>query len=188
MSWKSVFLRTSTSTVCRRYVPNLVARPFELTDNFLDAMIERGHMALEELRPNLTKNGRAILIELLAWQFASPVRWIETQEYLNETIKRTIEVGPKSSPVLSNMFMSGYRNRKLNIECLHAARDADQVLGAGIIDAVDETEATSEAATTAPTPAPMQEAASVAAATKNTSSAQSLEDEPWSITRSLFAL
>ena len=70
-----------------RYVPNLVARPFELTDNFLDAMIEAtGHLSLEDFRPNLAKHGRAILIELLAWQFASPVRWIETQEYLNQTV------------------------------------------------------------------------------------------------------
>lgn len=45
-----------------------------------------------------------LLIELLAYQFASPVRWIETQDViLNEfEAERIIEVGPQ--PILKNMF------------------------------------------------------------------------------------
>jgi fatty acid synthase subunit alpha len=47
--------------------------------------------------------GYTILVELLAYQFASPVRWIETQDLLFQTmnISRVIEVGP--SPVLTGM-------------------------------------------------------------------------------------
>ena len=131
-------------------------------------------------------NGRAILIELLAWQFASPVRWIETQEYLNETVKRTIEVGPKAAPVLTNMFLSGYRNRRLNIECLHASRDAQQVLGAGVIesdeDASSKAPETSSAAATQVAPTTSNPPLTVSSA------GPAIEDSAWDVTRALFAL
>ena len=44
-----------------------------------------------------------ILVELLAYQFASPVRWIETQDCLFKdfAFKRLIEIGP--SPTLTGM-------------------------------------------------------------------------------------
>ncbi|ODV91401.1 hypothetical protein CANCADRAFT_32052 [Tortispora caseinolytica NRRL Y-17796] len=46
---------------------------------------------------------RELLLELLAYQFAYPVRWIETQDHLFETFKveRLVEIGP--SPTLSGM-------------------------------------------------------------------------------------
>lgn len=45
----------------------------------------------------------ASLIELLSYQFASPVRWIETQDVLFKQFKfeRLIELGP--SPTLTGM-------------------------------------------------------------------------------------
>ncbi len=44
-----------------------------------------------------------ILVELLAYQFASPARWIETQEMLftHYDFKQLVEVGP--SPTLTGM-------------------------------------------------------------------------------------
>jgi fatty acid synthase subunit alpha len=44
-----------------------------------------------------------ILVELLAYQFASPVRWIETQDHLFKdfAFERFIEIGP--SPTLTGM-------------------------------------------------------------------------------------
>ena len=44
-----------------------------------------------------------LLTELLAYQFAFPVRWIETQDvFINDfKAERIIEVGP--SPILTNM-------------------------------------------------------------------------------------
>jgi fatty acid synthase subunit alpha len=44
-----------------------------------------------------------ILVELLAYQFASPVRWIETQDLLfaKFAFERLIEIGP--SPTLTGM-------------------------------------------------------------------------------------
>jgi malonyl CoA-acyl carrier protein transacylase len=44
--------------------------------------------------------GVNILIELLAYQFASPVRWIETQDYLfRNNVDRVVELGPASTLV-----------------------------------------------------------------------------------------
>ena len=44
-----------------------------------------------------------LLTELLAYQFASPVRWIETQDVFlkNFNTERVVEIGP--SPTLSGM-------------------------------------------------------------------------------------
>ena len=54
--------------------------------------------------------GRALLIELLAWQFASPVRWIETQDLLFGSpehgglgIEQFVEVGVANAPTLANL-------------------------------------------------------------------------------------
>jgi len=47
--------------------------------------------------------GYTLLIELLAYQFASPVRWIETQDRLlkDSQVVRFVEIGP--GPTLTNM-------------------------------------------------------------------------------------
>ena len=54
--------------------------------------------------------GRALLIELLAWQFASPVRWIETQDLLFGSpehgglgMEQFVEVGVANAPTLANL-------------------------------------------------------------------------------------
>ena len=53
---------------------------------------------------------RVVLIELLAWQFASPVRWIETQdlffgspEHGGLGIERFVEIGVGHAPTLANL-------------------------------------------------------------------------------------
>lgn len=45
-----------------------------------------------------------LLIELLSFQFASPVKWIETQDiFINDyKIENFIEIGPQ--PILANMM------------------------------------------------------------------------------------
>ena len=49
------------------------------------------------------KKTKLIVVELLAYQFASPVQWIKTQQnmFLNG-VKHAIEIGP--SPVLVKMI------------------------------------------------------------------------------------
>ncbi|MEZ4475409.1 MAG: acyltransferase domain-containing protein [bacterium] len=102
-----------------RYVPNLVARPFRLEPAFAEAMLEvtdsPAVRALldgwDEAARDPAGLARALLVELLAWQFASPVRWIETQELLvagaeagGLAIERALEVGVGYQPTVANMF------------------------------------------------------------------------------------
>ncbi|MGB6124431.1 MAG: fatty acid synthase subunit beta domain-containing protein, partial [Gordonia sp. (in: high G+C Gram-positive bacteria)] len=101
-----------------RYIPNLVPRLFNLSRDFvaeiaglvpsdpLDAVL--AEWDAWAARPSeLT---RVLLIELLAWQFASPVRWIETQDLLFTPVAdgglgmdRFVEVGVKNAPTLCGL-------------------------------------------------------------------------------------
>ncbi|HEY5855964.1 MAG TPA: fatty acid synthase subunit beta domain-containing protein [Aldersonia sp.] len=101
-----------------RYVPNLVPKPFSLEREFvaeiadlvpsepLDAVL--ADFASWAKRPS--ELAGVILVELLAWQFASPVRWIETQDLLftDEAhgglgIERFIEIGLAPTPTVANL-------------------------------------------------------------------------------------
>ncbi|KAI7907575.1 fatty acid synthase [Cokeromyces recurvatus] len=98
-----------------RYIPNLVAQPFSTEKSYIENIYRTtSSPRLAKVLQNWTDDkystpaqqqrlGYIILIELLAYQFASPVRWIETQDELfkNYKIERLIEVGP--SPTLTGM-------------------------------------------------------------------------------------
>lgn len=99
----------------RVYIPNLVASPFTVNKDYAELLYNRTSS------PRLSKVLRkwdeerwdapeqrqklawVILVELLSYQFASPVRWIETQDLFFEQYKfeRFIEIGP--SPTLTGM-------------------------------------------------------------------------------------
>jgi fatty acid synthase subunit alpha len=98
-----------------KYVPNLVAEPFQVSRAYaqriydqtssprLDKVLrhwERDQWDSYSQRQNLAY---IILVELLAYQFASPVRWIQTQDLLFDHFgcERFIEIGP--SPTLTGM-------------------------------------------------------------------------------------
>jgi len=100
-----------------KYIPNLIAKPFEVSREYaqiiydqtssprLDRVLKKwdeDDWASPEQRQMLAY---IILVELLAYQFASPVRWIETQDRLFTQFKfeRFIELGP--SPTLTGMAM-----------------------------------------------------------------------------------
>ena len=104
-----------------RYIPNLVAVPFEMTREFAAAILEvvpseRIAEALadgnvwEAYAADDQKLGRLLLTELLSWQFASPVRWIETQALLfgsaeqgGPGVAEYVEVGLGNAPTLANL-------------------------------------------------------------------------------------
>ncbi|KII85134.1 hypothetical protein PLICRDRAFT_45274 [Plicaturopsis crispa FD-325 SS-3] len=102
-------------TLIGKYIPNLVAKPFEVSRDYaqliydqtssprLDKVLKKWdeeNWASPEQRQKLAY---IILVELLAYQFASPVRWIETQDRLftEYSFERFIELGP--SPTLTGM-------------------------------------------------------------------------------------
>ena len=125
---------------------------------------------------------RTLLIELLAWQFASPVRWIETFELMctpaesgGLDIQRIVEVGVGTAPTLANLSKGslalpshrGTRPRVFNVEV-----DGDEVFQtdedpapapAAVAEAAVAADAP-EAAAPAPAAAPAAPAAAVATA------------------------
>ncbi|MBT1173470.1 DUF1729 domain-containing protein [Bifidobacterium sp. MA2] len=104
-----------------RYIPNLVACPFEMTREFAAKILEvvpstRIKEALDDpavwdsYAEDDQKLGRLLLTELLSWQFASPVRWIETQSLLFRHaaqgglgVEEYVEVGLGNAPTLANL-------------------------------------------------------------------------------------
>ncbi len=136
-----------------RYVPNLVARAFALDDDFLRSILdvvpaERIEAVLADRDAWVGREGelcRLVLVELLAWQFASPVRWIETQDLFFASpadrvngeaglgVERVVEVGVGAAPTLANIASSTVKlprvARRLAgpVEVLNVERDAAAV-------------------------------------------------------------
>ncbi|WP_448855839.1 fatty acid synthase subunit beta domain-containing protein [Corynebacterium camporealensis] len=116
-----------------RYIPNLVAQPFELTQDFVDTVAplapsgKLDNLDASSLEPQ--QLARLLLIELLSWQFASPVRWIETQELLFDRVDQLIEVGLASAPTLTNLATRSLDVAGVTgIDVYNVERDQDQVM------------------------------------------------------------
>ena len=87
-----------------RYIPNVTAAPFSLEKSYIEAVQQNTQSTIladvlvnfETESKNPQELAFKILVELLAYQFASPVRWIETQHLFFSTlnIERLIEIGP----------------------------------------------------------------------------------------------
>jgi fatty acid synthase subunit alpha len=77
-----------------KYIPNLVAKPFEVSHEYAQLIYDQtssprlDKVLRKREQDNWTEDAQrqklawTILVELLAYQFASPVRWIETQDRL----------------------------------------------------------------------------------------------------------
>jgi fatty acid synthase, bacteria type len=141
-----------------RYIPNLVPRPFTLDRDFIQEI--RDLVPAEPLDEILAdydtwraerprEMARTVFIELLAWQFASPVRWIETQDllFIEEAagglgVERFVEIGVKSSPTVTGLATNTLKLPEYahsTVEVLNAERDA-AVLFANDTDPAPEPE------------------------------------------------
>lgn len=104
-----------------RYVPNLVPRPFSLAQDFIQEIADLvGPSPLDAVLADVDAWSarpqalcRTLLVELLAWQFASPVRWIETQDLMFASVEngglgveRFVEIGVGQSPTVANLASS----------------------------------------------------------------------------------
>ncbi|HJQ06545.1 MAG TPA: acyltransferase domain-containing protein, partial [Nocardioides sp.] len=178
-----------------RYVPNLVARPFTLDRAFLESIVEVAPAAaiseaLEDFDAWQGRDGelcRLLLVELLAWQFASPVRWIETQDLFfadpadgGMGVERLVEVGVGSAPTLANIAAQTLKLPEVRrtlagpVEVLNLERDANVVFGRDEDEVVVEDEAPAADAA-APAAAPAA-AAPVAAPAAPAVAAGSVDD------------
>ena len=127
-----------------RYIPNLVPRLFTLDRDFIQEI--RDLVPAEPLdeiladydtwitqRPN--ELARRVIIELLAWQFASPVRWIETQDLLFTEegagglgVERFVEIGVKSAPTVAGLARNTLKLPEYaysTVQVLNVERDAE---------------------------------------------------------------
>jgi fatty acid synthase subunit alpha, fungi type len=90
--------------ICK-YIPNLIAKPFDVSLEYAQIIYDQTSSPnLKVLKKwvsaeNRQKLAYIILVKLLAYQFASPVRWIQTQDLLFTTFnfERLIELGPSST-------------------------------------------------------------------------------------------
>ncbi len=167
------------SLVVGRYIPNLVPRPFTMDRDFIEEIRELVPAEpLDEIladydtwrneRPS--ELCRKIIIELLAWQFASPVRWIETQDllFIEEAagglgVERFVEIGVKNAPTVAGLATNTLKLPEYahsTVEVLNAERDA-AVLFANDTDPEPETDVEDAPAGA---PAPAAEATPAAAA------------------------
>ncbi|MDY6869483.1 MAG: DUF1729 domain-containing protein [Actinomycetota bacterium] len=126
-----------------KYIPNLVPRPFTLDRDFIEEI--RDLVPAEPLDEILADYDtwrserprelcRKIVIELLAWQFASPVRWIETQDllFIEEAagglgVERFVEIGVKSAPTVAGLATNTLKLPEYShstVEVLNSERDA----------------------------------------------------------------
>ncbi|MBV9639236.1 MAG: DUF1729 domain-containing protein [Mycobacteriaceae bacterium] len=126
-----------------RYIPNLVPRPFSLDRDFIQEI--RDLVPAEPLDEILADYDtwrnekprelcRKVVIELLAWQFASPVRWIETQDllFIEEAagglgVERFVEIGVKSAPTVAGLASNTLNLTEYahsTVEVLNSERDA----------------------------------------------------------------
>jgi fatty acid synthase len=161
-----------------RYVPNLVPRPFSLDRAFLQEIADLvPSQPLDDVlaayadwasRPG--ELCRVVLIELLAWQFASPVRWIETQDLLFTPreagglgVERFVEVGVGSAPTVANLASSTLKlpgRIGAPVEVLNFERDNAALFATDEEQVVEEepqapaAETTAEAAPAPSAPAP----------------------------------
>ncbi|KAJ1722166.1 fatty acid synthase alpha subunit Lsd1, partial [Coemansia biformis] len=126
----------------RRYIPNLTAVPFEVTRAYFETVymltespvagniLASWNDALLEDPAEKAHLAAALLIELLAYQLASPVQWIKTQAYLfgAASVERVVEIGP--SPVLCGMAaktLQGAGPEDRQVSLLHFERDQDEI-------------------------------------------------------------
>ena len=159
-----------------KYIPNLVPRPFTLDRDFIQEI--RDLVPAEPLDEILADYDtwrnekprelcRKVVIELLAWQFASPVRWIETQDllFIEEAagglgVERFVEIGVKSAPTVAGLATNTLKLPEYShntTEVLNTERDAAVLFANDTDPEPDDDDVDDE-------PAPAPEAAAAAAA------------------------
>ncbi|KDN33898.1 hypothetical protein RSAG8_13015, partial [Rhizoctonia solani AG-8 WAC10335] len=133
-----------------KYIPNLIAKPFEVLTNW-----DQDNSGSPEQRQKLAYT---ILVELLTYQFASPVRWIQTQDLLftQYTFERLVELGPGPTLTgMANRTLKANRVRQILCHAKHPKEIYYQFEGE-TVDAPTQTvvETPAPAAASAPVAAP----------------------------------
>ncbi|KAJ2236758.1 fatty acid synthase alpha subunit Lsd1, partial [Coemansia sp. RSA 485] len=163
-----------------QYIPNLTATPFEVSKGYFERVYQITGSSLigdilenwsddEEIAEDSDKAAElaaALVIELLAYQFASPVQWISTQDQLFNRfgISRLIEIG--ASPVLCGMADKTLRSiysGDSSVSVLHIDRDAEKVYYTERTQKSEENTSPVSDDSPAPAPAPVTQPVAEAA-------------------------
>ncbi|KAI9021639.1 fatty acid synthase [Phycomyces nitens] len=183
-----------------KYIPNLTAEPFNTSKGYIERVYNQtSSPRLAKVLKQWTDDkyasaaqqqrlGYILLVELLAYQFASAVRWIETQDQLFKhfKIERLIEVGP--SPTLVGMatrtlnikyqaYDNALSNRRENLCITKDSKEIYYDFETAEEEAAPAAAAAAPAAAAAAAPAPVA-AAPVAAAPAPTGTASPMTDAP----------
>ncbi|KAK7463431.1 fatty acid synthase alpha subunit Lsd1 [Stygiomarasmius scandens] len=179
-----------------KYIPNLIAKPFQVTRDYaqiiydqtssprIDKVLKKWDEEKWGASQNRQKLAYIILVELLAYQFASPVRWIQTQDLLftQFCFERLVELGP--SPTLTGMATRTLKAKyETQDDCVSRTREIfchakhSKEIYYQFEDAVEESAPSEEAVPSATPSAPVAVAAPVAAAPA-AAAAASIEDAP----------
>ena len=181
-----------------QYVPNLIAEPFQVTLEYAQKIYDQtSSPTLEKIISNWEEDqwgaphqrqhlAYAILVELLAYQFASPVKWIQTQDifFAQYNFERFVEIGP--GPTLTGMatrtLKAKYEAADDSVSRTRAiychAKNAKEIY----YQFEDEQEATADAPAESDTSAPVATAAApiavAVAAPSGSGPAAQIPDEP----------
>ncbi|THV07258.1 fatty acid synthase [Dendrothele bispora CBS 962.96] len=181
-----------------KYIPNLIAKPFEVTLDYaqiiydqtsspsLDKVLKKWDQEKWGSPEQRQKLAYIILVELLAYQFASPVRWIQTQDLLFTQFRfeRLVELGP--SPTLTGMATRTLKAKyETEDDCVSRTREIlchakhSKEIYYQFEDSVEESADAPEDAPSTPVPsAPTPVAAPVAVPAAPVAAAASIEDAP----------
>ena len=130
------------------------------------------------MRPEVEQElAHTLLVELLAYQFASPVRWIETQDVIlgEKTTERIVEIGPADTlggvakRTLAAKYEAYDAARSVQRQILCYNKDAKDIYYDA--DPVEDEPVAAPAATGGSAPAPSSSAAPAPVASRPASSA-----------------
>lgn len=152
------------------------------------------------MRPEVEQElSHTLLVELLAYQFASPVRWIETQDVIlgEKTTERIVEIGPADTlggmakRTLASKYEAHDAARSVQRQILCYNKDAKDIYYD--VDPVDEEAPAPASSDTAPTssssaPAPAAAAAAPPPPAASSGPAAAVADAPITATEILRAL
>ncbi|MCC6811227.1 MAG: DUF1729 domain-containing protein [Deltaproteobacteria bacterium] len=179
-----------------RYIPNLVAEPFALSRAFVERVLAVSQSDVlsrvvgewKKWEADPARLARTLLIELLAYQFASPVKWIQTQDVLftgEDAVDVFVEIGVKEQPTIANMALITLSDAQLDRKprVLNSEGELAELVGPKAIAVPLAAVAEAKAPATPTTPATSD--AHVPAAT-TPCTATGIADVPYSVRDALF--
>ncbi|ORX65709.1 hypothetical protein DL89DRAFT_286800 [Linderina pennispora] len=197
--------------LCGRYIPNMTGTLFSISLGFIQDIYDicksdAIHSILKSWNDSKYEESSAraqlahtLLIELLAFQFASSVRWIDTQNTLFKysAITRLVEIGPSGSLCrMARQTLTPEYGVRREVEFLHVGDDKDRIYflddpentDPAAADNVSEKSVTESKHELLPSPIDSSPLLMEADTVQPSVAAQSIEDAPLQVTHILLSV